>query len=51
MENNIKHAIDEIDVPLDKLNQAVERGVVIKKKKRGNLYLLLVPRIEALASP
>ena len=33
MENNIKRAIDEMDVPLDKLDQAVERGIAMKKKK------------------
>lgn len=40
MENNIKRAMDEIDVPLDKLDQAVERGINIKTKKRKNPFII-----------
>ena len=40
MENNIKRAMDEINVPLDKLDQAVERGINIKKKKRKNPFMI-----------
>jgi len=40
MENNIKRAMDEMDVPLDKLDQAVERGINIKTKKRKNPFII-----------
>lgn len=36
MENNIKKTIDEIEVPLDKLDQAIARGVQVQREKRRN---------------
>ena len=47
MENNIKRAIDEIDVPLNKLNDTVERGISIKKKKRGNPFIMVAISVVA----
>ena len=47
MENNIKRAIDEIDVPLNKLNQAVERGIAIKRKKRRNPVIMVAISVVA----
>ncbi len=34
MENNIKEVIESIDVPMEKLNFAIEKGMGIQKKKR-----------------
>ena len=47
MENNIKRAIDEMDVPLDKLDQAVERGIAMKKKKRRNPFMIAAVSVAA----
>ena len=47
MGNNIKRAMDEIDVPLDKLNQAVERGIAIKNEKRRNPFIMTAISVAA----
>ena len=50
MENNIKRAMDEIDVPLDKLDQAVEKGIAMKKKKRKNPLMIAAVSVAATGS-
>ena len=50
MENNIKRVIDEMDVPLDKLDQAVERGIAMKKKKRKNPLMIAAVSVAATGS-
>ncbi|MEO4053888.1 DUF4179 domain-containing protein [Solibacillus sp. CAU 1738] len=40
MENNIKKTIDDIEVPLDKLDQAIQNGLQCKTKKRKNPFVV-----------
>lgn len=48
MENNIKKTIDDIGVPLEKLDQAIEKGMLHKKKKRKNPFTMAM--ISAVAT-
>ncbi|MFJ7950139.1 DUF4179 domain-containing protein [Lysinibacillus sp. NPDC096418] len=40
MENNIKKTIDDIDVPLEKLDQVIEKGMQHKKKKQKKSFAM-----------
>lgn len=47
MENNIKKTIDDIDVPLEKLDQVIEKGMQHKKKRRKNPFVMAMISIVA----
>ena len=47
MENNIKKTIDDIDVPLEKLNQVIEKGMQHKKKRRKNPFAIAMIAVVA----
>ncbi|WP_107943356.1 DUF4179 domain-containing protein [Metasolibacillus fluoroglycofenilyticus] len=40
MENNIKKAIDEMEVPMQKLDEAISKGIVVSKKKPRNILAM-----------
>lgn len=40
MENNIKKVIDEMDVPMQKLDEAINKGIIAPKKKTKNKLII-----------